>query len=225
MAPSLKSTPSVLCALILAGCSSSGSSLEPIAAVDAAPAAPSEFAIVTVSGAPLSAFAGEAIPLKVVHADVDGATHDLPSGAVVTWTTPGGAAALPPGSEDPDPFPLPGTEATSTWVSNPSRSDIDLTNVLVVFDPGLVQNASISVNATISGAGLTATAQANIQVPSPHPRVDWNRGATSYGANCAMCHGPTTATRRLARRPGRGLVRSQREDLLLSCPRHQRGTG
>jgi hypothetical protein len=158
--------------------------------------ASSPFAIVTASGGPLEAVAGDALPLRVAEVEPDGSTADLPAGSQVVWTASiASIEALAPDSSDPSPMPAPGDQPTAVWVDNRSRPDrsADLSNVLFVLDPGTVQNGAVQVSATVSGPGASAEVSASIPV-DPTPAGDWTRGSTLYGAsgaNCAMCHGPT----------------------------------
>jgi Cytochrome c len=158
---------------------------------------PSELRIVTVSGAPLEAFAGDAVALKVVTAAADGTLTDLPAGAKVVWTSPDVFTALAPNTQAPDLVPptasISGAPASAAWIENPFRPDraTDLTNVLFVVDPGTIQNAAVLVSATVSGATPSGDVQAAIGV-SPAPMGSWSRGQVLYGpggANCAGCHG------------------------------------
>lgn len=175
---------SVLLGAISALCSCSSSS--------GSPAAP-RLAIVTASGDPLHAVAGDALELQVVLVDADGATHPLPGGASVTWTSPAVVTALTPDSTAPSPLPVAGAEPTAAWIVNPSRPDraSDLANVLFILDPGTVQNGTIQVAATVAGASPSGPVSATLAV-DPTPAGDWTRGAALYGsggADCAVCHG------------------------------------
>jgi len=158
-----------------------------------ADAAPPPFQVVAANGAPLSVFAGDAIELRVVATLSDGGTTDLPDGAVVTWTEPFVAEALPadtdPASAPADPFPLAGTDPTAVWIDNPGRPDVDTANRLYVLDPGTAQNGVLTVTASLSGA-VTGTATGAVAV-APAPAGDWTRGATRYAETCATCHGQT----------------------------------
>ena len=161
-------------------------------------AAPPQLQIVTVSGAPLEAVAGDAIALKVVQSQSDGSTSPLPAGANVAWSSPGGiipiVTTLPPDSTAASPLPTTGAQPTAAWIENPSRPDqaAGLANALFILDPGTVQNGSVQVSATLSGVmGGNVTAIINVD---PTPAGDWTRGAALYGAsgaNCASCHGAT----------------------------------
>jgi mono/diheme cytochrome c family protein len=153
--------------------------------------------IVTTSGAPLAAVAGDALPLKVVQVSADGSLSDLPASATVTWTSPDALAAFPPDTQSSDlvsPLAsLAGAPPTAVWITNPMRSDrsADLTNVLFVVDPGTLQDAALQVSATVSGSTLDGDVQAVVAI-SPTPMGDWRRGQALYGtagANCAECHG------------------------------------
>jgi mono/diheme cytochrome c family protein len=174
--------PAVVALLgLLVGCgSSSGGPAEP------------QLQIVTVSGAPLYAVAGDALPLKVVIVAVDGTTQDLPVGASVAWTLPGLVDTLPPDSADSSPLPTPGAEPTAGWIDNTGRPDrsADLANVLFIFDPGTVQDATLQVTATVRGGSPSGNVAASIAV-DPAPAGDWTNGATVYAASCAECHGST----------------------------------
>jgi|HubBroStandDraft_1064217.scaffolds.fasta_scaffold36467_3 hypothetical protein len=162
-----------------------------------APSSPPQLQIVTVSGAPLSAVAGDAIALKVVLVDADGTVGDLPAGTQVEWTAPFPVVTLPPNSIAASPLPVAGAQPTGAWIENTYRPDLApyLANVVFVLDPGTVQNAMLGVSATVSGSSLDGgvAVTANLAV-DPTPVGDWTRGATLYGAtgaNCAQCHGAT----------------------------------
>ncbi len=178
------------CALALGACACSGSPAE-------SPAAPS-LRIVSAGSAPLHAFAGDAVALKLVEVDGDGSVKDLPPGAKVAWTLPSVVTALDPESTAASPLPAAGAEPTAAWLANPGRPDRtdDLANVLFILDPGTVQNAVVEVSASVSGVAEVAdagTVTASLEV-DPTPAGDWTRGATLYGvggANCAECHGAT----------------------------------
>jgi mono/diheme cytochrome c family protein len=179
-------------AVLLGGCSDDdddGTS----AAASTADAAPPPFQVAAANGAPLSVFAGDAIQLRVVASMRDGGTTDLPDGAVVTWTEPFVAEAIPadtdPAAMPADPFPLAGSAPTAVWIDNPGRPDVDTANRLYVLDPGTSQNGVLTVTASLSGA-VTGTATGTIAV-APPPAGDWTRGATTYAETCATCHGPT----------------------------------
>jgi mono/diheme cytochrome c family protein len=173
-------------ALLVAACSDSSSSATPMG-----------YEIVTVSGSPLEAIAGDAVPLEVVEKLSDGSTSPLASGATVTWSGPKHVSALPYNSTAASPLPSPGADATAVWLENPGRTDrpADLTGVLFVLDAGQGGHGSITVKATVSGVSLDGDASATLAV-SPTPPGDATRGATVYGAsgaNCATCHGATAA--------------------------------
>jgi len=151
--------------------------------------------IVTTSGAPLEAVAGDAVSLTVVEVMADGTTADLPAGANIAWTSPAVVTTLPPNSEASSPVPVFGAQPTAAWIDNPYRSDraADLKNVLFILDPGTVENAAVEVAATVSGVAAAGNVTASINV-DPTPLGDWTRGSTAYGsggANCAGCHGAT----------------------------------
>ncbi|MGO9834944.1 MAG: hypothetical protein ACLP1X_12060 [Polyangiaceae bacterium] len=158
--------------------------------------APPQLGIVTTSGAPLDAVAGDAISLKVVQVADDGSTEDLPEGASVVWTSPAPPmATLPPNSTAASPMSVFGAQPTAVWIDNPYRPDAtaDLRNVLFILDPGTVENAVVQVSAMVAGVASPGSVMATINV-DPTPLGDWTRGATLYGpgnANCAACHGAT----------------------------------
>jgi mono/diheme cytochrome c family protein len=158
------------------------------------PPAP-QLEIVTTSGAPLHAVAGDALSLKVVEAMPDGSTKELSAGATVVWSLPDTVTTLPPESTGASPLPAPGPNPTGAWIDNVSRPDraADLEGVLFILDPGTVQNATLAVSATVSGGALPGSVLASIDVDPTLGGV-WTRGAALYGAggaNCAACHGPT----------------------------------
>jgi mono/diheme cytochrome c family protein len=163
------------------------------------PATPPTLQIVTSSGAPLSAVAGDAVALKVVLVASDGTVGDLPTGTTVQWSVPYPVVTLPPDSIAASPLPPASIHPTGAWIENRYRTDdaASLANVLFALDPGVTQNGSLEVSAVVSG--LTSVADgggsvtANIAV-QPTPAGDWTRGQTLYGptgANCAQCHGAT----------------------------------
>jgi mono/diheme cytochrome c family protein len=176
--------PAIILVLLSGGCGSS----------PAASPGP-QLEIVTVSGAPLSTVAGDAVTLDVVERMPDGSTQALASGAKFTWTAPAMISTLPPGSTASSPIPVPVAQPTVAWISNSYRSDraTDLANVLFVLDPGTVQNATIEVSASVSGASTGDSVTAQVEV-DPTPAGDWVRGEVLFGpagANCAECHGAT----------------------------------
>jgi mono/diheme cytochrome c family protein len=158
------------------------------------PGAP-EYQIVTLSGAPLQAVAGDGVALEVVQIAADGSMQALPTGARVAWTLPGQVTTLSPESTAPSPLPVAGAQPTAAWIDNASRPDrsADLAGVLFLLDPGTEQNGTVRVSADVSGVTPPITVTAAIGV-DPAPMGDWTRGAALYGpdgANCAQCHGPT----------------------------------
>jgi mono/diheme cytochrome c family protein len=173
--------------LSAAACSSSSSPAGP---------QPTGVQIVTVSGGPLTAAAGDAIALKAVQTLSDGSTRELPAPAQVAWSGPPTVTTtVPDGTPADSPYPAPGDAPTGVWISNPSRMDVDgaLDGVLFVMDPGTTAGGSISVTATVTGIDPGGAATASIAV-TPPPDGDATRGAALYGktgANCATCHGPT----------------------------------
>jgi mono/diheme cytochrome c family protein len=174
--------------LLSAACSSSTS--------PAAGPEPTGIEVVTVSGGPLTAAAGDALALKVVQKLSDGTTRDLPAPAQVAWSGPPTVTATAPDGTPADtPYPPAGDAPTAVWISNPSRSDVDgaLAGVLFVQDPGTTAGGSISVTAMVTGIDPGGTATASVAV-TPPPSGDATRGAALYGAtgaNCAACHGAT----------------------------------
>jgi mono/diheme cytochrome c family protein len=152
-------------------------------------------AIVTPSGAPLHAAAGDAFALKVVVVESDGSTRDLPAGATVTWTAPATVTTLPPDSTNANPLPVPAPQPTAVWIANPNRLEhaSDLANVLFILDPGALPNGALTVTATVAGGSPSGSVSATVDV-DPTPAGDATRGAAVYGAsgaNCAECHGDT----------------------------------
>jgi hypothetical protein len=177
-----------------AACSSSSSSPG-----DPKPASDSRLRIVTVSGAPMVASAGDALALKIVEVAADGSTSDLPAGAKVVWTAPDVLAALAPNTQAPSLVPpsatAPGYPPSAAWIDNTARTDRNgnLASVLFVFDPGTIQNAAVKVAASVSGGAASGDVEAGVVV-WPTPAGNATRGKTLYGessANCARCHGPS----------------------------------
>lgn len=157
-----------------------------------APASGPSLRIVTTSGAPLSAVAGDALPLEVVMVAADGTTSALPEGATFEWTSPNRLGAVLPGTTAPHLLnpAVQGTGPTGTWLSNSPRPDRnpDLSNVLFILDPGTVQNGKLHVAATVTNVpGLTDVSTEVLVLPAP--MGDARRGAALYAANCARCHG------------------------------------
>jgi mono/diheme cytochrome c family protein len=179
-------------AVLLGGCSDDDDGGSNASAADAALP---PFQVVAANGTPLAVFAGDAVQLRVVATLSDGGTADLPDGAVVSWTEPFVAEAIPadidPSATPADPFPLAGSDPTAVWIDNPGRPGVDTANTLYVLDPGTAQNGVLTVTASLSGA-VTGTASRTIAV-APAPAGDWTRGATTYAATCATCHGQTGA--------------------------------
>src|SRR6185437_7897107 len=147
--------------------------------------------IVAVSGAPLQAVAGDALPLKVVLAFADGTTQDLPSTAQVTWSGPPTVTTSDPdGTAADSPYPATGSDPTALWIANPPRTDLaaSLGGVLFVLDPGAATGGSVTVSASVSGTTQTGPVSATVSVGAG-PAGDTTNGATLYAANCASCHG------------------------------------
>jgi mono/diheme cytochrome c family protein len=152
--------------------------------------------IVTVSGAPLQANAGDAIPLQVVLTLSNGTTEPLPAGTQVTWTAPSTVVAQDPDDAgDNSTLPALDAQATAMFVQNPFRPErADYTGTLFVLDPGALDAGStgtLTVTALVGDAGsLSATVAV-----SPTPAGDPDAGANLYlkVLNCAGCHGATGA--------------------------------
>ena len=173
----------LLLSVPLAACSSSsGFPSSPVMSVQ----------IVSVSGTPLTAAAGDALALKVVETLADGTTQDVPAGDAVVWTGPPTVtASSPDATPSATPYPTPGDAPTALWIANPGRPDraADLSGVLFVLDAGTAPGGTVPVTASVGGM----TASATIAVAAP-PAGDATRGETLYGAsgaNCASCHGMT----------------------------------
>ena len=166
------------------GCSSSGGAT-PVSGLK----------IVTASGEPLAAVAGDGLALKVVQEMSDGSTQDLPAGTHVSWSGPPTVtASSPDGMPAANPYPATGAGPTAMWIANPSRPDraADLSGVLFVLDAGSTPGGSVTVTADVTGMS-PGSATATIPV-SASPDGDATRGATLYGssaADCAECHGET----------------------------------
>jgi hypothetical protein len=143
-----------------------------------------------MSGAPLQAAAGDALPLKVVATFSDGSTQDLPDGTQVSWTAPQTIVAQDPEDASGGGLPMPGPQPTGFFVQNPTRSDrSDYPGMLFVIDPGTSPNGTLMVTASWPDGGA---ASASVAV-SPTPAGDPDAGQDLYTnlINCAMCHGPT----------------------------------
>ena len=168
----------------------------PEAAADSgndAPATVTGMEIVTASGAPLQAAAGDAIPLKVVLTLSDGTTEPLPMGTQVTWTQPGTVVAQDPNDAGPNGIlPAPGAQPTGIFVQNPFRPErTDYTGTLFVIDPGTGSTGMLTVTASVADAGSVS---ATFTI-SPTPAGDPDAGANLFHnvLNCAGCHGETAA--------------------------------
>jgi mono/diheme cytochrome c family protein len=146
--------------------------------------------IVSVSGAPLAAVAGDALGLKVVQVQPGGAALDLPSDVSVTWSAPPTVVALPPYSTQQIPIWVFADIPTAYFIDNPGRPDhgMDLNGVLFVLDPGTSPGASVTVTAQVTsgtGAGqVTATVSVGQGLSG-----DAGAGAATYRACCSPCHG------------------------------------
>jgi mono/diheme cytochrome c family protein len=176
------------------GCSSSSGSSSPSSAAGPAPTA---LTIVAVSGAPLTAVAGDALALKVVDTFADGSTQDLPAGAKVTWGGPPTVTATAPDATPAaNPYPASAaTRPTAMWIANPARSDVDpdLEGLLFVLDAGSAPGGQLTISASVTGGPLDGQTSATVAVAAS-PDGDATRGARLYGAtgaNCSECHGAT----------------------------------
>jgi mono/diheme cytochrome c family protein len=152
---------------------------------------PTGLQIVAVAGAAgttLTAAAGDALALKVVHSSAGGAPADLPAGLTVTWSGAPTITAAAPGGTAATPLPAPGTHPTAMFIHNPGRPEHDLTGILFVLDAGTRRPGSLTISATVAGAGPSATVKATIAVTAP-PVGDATRGQTLYMSQCAQCHG------------------------------------
>jgi mono/diheme cytochrome c family protein len=188
MKPSLM--PSLFLPLLLlsaGACSSSSSPADP---------QPTGVEVVTVSGGPLTAAAGDVLALEVVQKLSDGTTRNLPAPAQVEWSGPPTVTATAPdGTPAANPYPAPGATPTAVFINNPSRPDVDgaLDGVLFIQDPGTTAGGSISVTATVTGIDPAGAATVSVAI-TPAPTGDPTHGATLFGAtgaNCAACHGAT----------------------------------
>ncbi len=152
--------------------------------------------IVAVSGAPLQASAGDAIPLQVVLTLSDGTTQPLPAGTQVNWTAPGTVVAEDPNDAgDNSILPAPDAQATAMFVQNPFRPErADYTGTLFVLDPGTPDAGSTGTITVTASVGDAGSLSASITV-SPTPAGDPDAGANLYQKvlNCAGCHGATGA--------------------------------
>jgi mono/diheme cytochrome c family protein len=150
------------------------------------------YRIVAPSGTLLQGAAGDALALKVVIAEPDGSTQDLPADASVAWILPDLVTTLPPGSTAQSPLPFARDQPTAARIDNASRPDrsADLQGVVFLLDPGIAQNGMVQVSAVLSEVTPPVTVTASIGV-DPTPMGDWARGATLYAATCASCHGST----------------------------------
>ncbi len=147
-------------------------------------------AIVTASGAPLTAAAGDAIPLEVVLTLSNGKTAPLPMGTEVTWTQRQTIVAQDPNDAGPSGIlPTFGADPTGIFVQNPFSPDrTDYAGTLFVIDPGTGSTGTLTVTASVADAGLSASFTV-----SPTPAGDPDAGADLFQnrLNCAGCHGPT----------------------------------
>jgi hypothetical protein len=121
----------------------------------------------------------------------DGTTEPLPAGTRVEWTAPATIVTQDPDDAGPNSvLPEPGADPTAVYVSNPYRPDRkDYTGLLFVLDPGAASGGSVTVTASVTGAGdVSATV-----FVSPTPAGDAARGKTLYQTllGCSGCHGAT----------------------------------
>ncbi len=147
------------------------------------------FQIVTVSGAPLTAAAGDAIPLKVVYVEPDGGVVDLPAGTVVDWVAPVTVTAQDPWDAGPNSvLPDSGAAPTGIFIKNPYRTDrMDYPGTLFLIRAGATAGATVEVKATLPDGG---TASAKIPVAdTPAGNPDAGRILFADVLNCAGCHG------------------------------------
>jgi len=163
---------------------------------DAAPeAAPTVtgMKIVTASGAPLQAAAGDAIPLKVVLTLSNGTTQALPADTPVSWTAPTTVVAEDPDDAGPNSIlPATGAQPTAFFVQNPFRPErTDYGGTLFVIDPGSGATGTLTVTASVGDAGTLSTTL----TISPMPEGDPDAGANLFRSvlRCAECHGQTGA--------------------------------
>ena len=149
--------------------------------------------IVTASGAPLQAAAGDAVPLKVVLTLSDGTTEALPAGSQVTWIAPTTVVAEDPDDAGPNGIlPATGAQPTAFFVQNPFRPErTDYPGTLFVVDPGTGATGALTVTASVGDAG---TVSATLTI-SPTPEGDPDAGANLFQTvlRCAECHGQTGA--------------------------------
>jgi hypothetical protein len=145
-------------------------------------------AIETLSGAPLSAAAGDALRLQVVDKTAAGSSP-LAAGATVAWSTPGTIVTQDPYDAGPGSvLPAPGTSPTAVFVANPYRPDrTDYTGTLFVLDPGKSGSGTLTVTADVTGRGKVS---ATITVTATPPGSA-DAGAFLYRTfyKCEACHG------------------------------------
>jgi mono/diheme cytochrome c family protein len=129
-----------------------------------------------------SVVAGDAVALELVETFSDGSTKPA---ADAMWTAPATIVPLDPDSTANSPIPAFGATPTAVFVDNtlrPDRND-DLSGVLFVLDRG---TAGGSTTVTATSGSSTATLMIAVAVT---PAGDAMRGATTYAAGCATCHG------------------------------------
>ncbi|HEY1546224.1 MAG TPA: c-type cytochrome [Kofleriaceae bacterium] len=160
----------IIAAVLLAACSSSPTS--------------TGFAIQSATGRDLtSVVAGDALELALVEMFSDGSTQPATD---VTWTAPATVVPLDPDSTADSPIPDFGAAPTAVFVDNtmrPDRND-DLPGVLFVLDAGTTAGGQTTVTA------MAGSATATLMIPvAAAPTGNATRGATTYAAACATCHG------------------------------------
>jgi len=176
-----KLTWGLFAAITTAACGTSASST-----------APTELEIVPAGGSSLTAAAGDAVHLTIVERLEDGTQQPLPTGALVSWSSPSTVVALDTDSMATSPMPAFTSAPTAIFVDNAARPDAaaSLESVLFVADAG-ASGGTTHVSASVTGS-LTATATATITVTAT-PAGNATRGAPLYAAGCAGCHGATGA--------------------------------
>jgi mono/diheme cytochrome c family protein len=160
----------VIIILAIAGCTASPSS--------------TGFAIQSATGRDLtSVVAGDALALELVETFSDGSTQPAIGAA---WTAPATVDTLDPDSTADSPIPAFGATPTAVFVDNALRVDRndDLAGVLFVLDAG----STAGGQATVTAMAGSSTATLTIPVAAT-PTGNATRGATTYAAGCATCHG------------------------------------
>lgn len=135
-------------------------------AANDAPAISPGLHIVAVSGHPLAAAAGDAIPLQVVMVLDDGGIQPLPAGTSVAWIAPSTIVAQDPYDAGGGILPAFGDQPTGIFIDNAFRTDRhDYAGTLFVIDPG-DGGGMLTVTAVVGDASMVSTTLPVVPTPA-----------------------------------------------------------